>query len=223
VTSAIALPDPHTLGDDLAEQTTALAARVSAGVILTVDDHQQAIDERQELGEALKRVQQYFAPIKKMAHTLWRELCDRENAILDPLRARDIERAKAIGAYKAVADAARREAERAEGDRRKAENERHAIAEAAALERDGDRASAAMVLADAVAAPPPVVVLPDLVRSVAGAKFVRRWHFRIVDESLIPREYLAVDEKRIGQYVRAMKGSARVAGIEFYYSDDPVR
>jgi hypothetical protein len=221
--SAIALPDPQTLGDDLAEQTTALAARVSAGAILTVDDHQQAIDERQELGEALKRVQQYFAPIKKMAHTLWRELCDRENAILDPLRARDLERAQAIGAYKAVADAARREAERHEAERRRQENERHAIAEAAMLERGGDRASAAIVLAEAVAAPAPVVVMPDLVRSVPGAKFVRRWHFRIVDEALVPREYLMIDEKKVGGYCRAMKASANVAGVEFFYTDDPVR
>jgi hypothetical protein len=220
---AIALPDPHTVGDDLAEQTTALAARMGGDAIVTVADHAQAVIDRREIGDAIKRVEAYFAPIKKMAHTLWRELCDRENAIVNPLRAVDGERARAISAYKVIEDERRKDAERVEADRRKAEQDRYALAEAAALERDGDRASAAMVIADAVAAPAPVVVLPDLVRTVPGAKFARRWHYRITNEALIPREYLTLDEKKLGAYARAMKASACVPGVQFYFTDDPVR
>ena len=40
---------------------------------------------------------------------------------------------------------------------------------------------------------------------------------------LIPREFLCVDEKKLGAHIRAMKDSAKVPGIEIYYVDDPVR
>jgi len=42
------------------------------------------------------------------------------------------------------------------------------------------------------------------------------WKFEITDEKLIPREYLLVDEKRIGQIVRAMKQDTVIPGVRAY-------
>lgn len=224
--AALTVQDPaaaQSVGTELATEGDALIRRLGDGPVCNLYTLDQAVRDRQDLGRAIKAGEAYFGPLKKMAHQLWRALCERENQILDPLRRADHSKALAISAYKAAEDVRRREAERVEEDRRRIEREADAVAEAAILERQGDHALAAAVVAEAVAAPAPVVVLPDLTRQVDGLKFTRRWHARIVSPALVPREYLIVDEKRIGAYARAMKESARIPGIDFYFTDDPVR
>jgi hypothetical protein len=76
---------------------------------------------------------------------------------------------------------------------------------------------------EALTAPAPVVVLPDTTKTVEGLKFTRRWLWRVTQERLVPREYLCLDDKKIGAYARAMKGSGQIPGIEIYFVDDPVR
>jgi hypothetical protein len=65
---------------------------------------------------------------------------------------------------------------------------------------------------------PPVVVLKS-VPKVAGISMTKQWKFRIVDESKIPRQYLCVDEQKIGAVVRAMKAAANIPGIEIFSID----
>lgn len=42
------------------------------------------------------------------------------------------------------------------------------------------------------------------------------WKFRIVDESLLPREYLMPDTGKIGGVIRAAKGTVTIPGVEAY-------
>jgi len=51
---------------------------------------------------------------------------------------------------------------------------------------------------------------------VQGVKTVIRWKYRIVDESLIPREYLIPNEKLLANIAVTTKGTVKIAGIEFY-------
>jgi hypothetical protein len=39
----------------------------------------------------------------------------------------------------------------------------------------------------------------------------------------VPREFCAVDTVKLGRYATAMKDSAKVPGVRFFYVDDPVR
>jgi hypothetical protein len=64
-------------------------------------------------------------------------------------------------------------------------------------------------------------VLPNEVKAVQS--FRRRWTFEIVDESEVPRDFCVVDTVRLGRYATAMKDSAKVPGVRFFYVDDPVR
>nr|WP_294525808.1 hypothetical protein [uncultured Rhodopila sp.] len=60
-------------------------------------------------------------------------------------------------------------------------------------------------------------VKPDLAPvKAAGMGFGEAWEFEIIDAAAIPREFLKVDEAKIGQYVRAMKQSAKIAGVRFF-------
>jgi hypothetical protein len=49
-----------------------------------------------------------------------------------------------------------------------------------------------------------------------GVSSVTVWRARVTNESLIPREFLCVDEKKLSAYAKAMGKSAVVAGVEFY-------
>jgi hypothetical protein len=59
-------------------------------------------------------------------------------------------------------------------------------------------------------------VIPKSVPKVAGISMRENWKFRIVNEKLIPREYLKVDDVKIGAIVRALKGATNIPGIEAY-------
>jgi hypothetical protein len=66
------------------------------------------------------------------------------------------------------------------------------------------------------------VVAPVLAARVNGVQGIARkkvWKFRVIDEKLIPREFLCVDEKKLGDYARAMKGTMPVDGVLFYEED----
>jgi hypothetical protein len=50
---------------------------------------------------------------------------------------------------------------------------------------------------------------------IADIRTFETWGYEIVDASLVPREFLCIDEKKLGQHARATKGMVPVAGIRF--------
>jgi len=119
-----------------------------------------------------------------------------------------------VGAYQAEQERIRREREeRLRAEALEAEEERR-IAEAAALEAEGHTEEAEQAIAEPVAAP--VVVVPKSVPKVEGVSTRTTWKWRIGNIDNIPREYLKVDEIKIGQIVRAMKDQTCIPGIEVY-------
>jgi len=67
-------------------------------------------------------------------------------------------------------------------------------------------------------APVPIapVVLPSTVTKTAGVSRREKWSFRIVDERLIPREYLMVNESAIRAVATTQKKLAKIPGVEFF-------
>jgi hypothetical protein len=220
-----ALDDPTMVGADLASNTQALAARLAGARVTDLVTLDQAVGDRQQIADAQKRVAEFFKPLKAAAHAAWKLLCQRESEVLAPLNDRDGELREAIRLYKVAEDRRRADEERALAEQARTERERVAAIEAAAHEAAGEPELGALVLAEAIAAPSPVVVLPDATKAIAGLKFTRRWLWRFAPngEALVPREFLIPDERKIGGYVRSMKGSGHIPGIEIYFVDDPVR
>jgi len=54
---------------------------------------------------------------------------------------------------------------------------------------------------------------------VQGISTTKRWSFRITNPALVPREYLTVDEQKIGAVVRALKDQAKIPGVEVFSED----
>lgn len=216
------------VGTDLETTARSLATRVEGVLVTDLPSLEQAVRDRQSLGDAIKRVEDFFTPLKKLAHAMHKALCDRETAILAPLQRVDGLKRSAIAAYKQAQDQLRALRERELADARRREDEARAAADAAALEAAGDHDQAAAVLDEAIAAPVTVVVLPDETRAVAGLKFRTEYKWRFTSDEaralqLIPREFLCVDPKKLTAYAKAMKGTGRVPGITFYSEELPVR
>ena len=66
----------------------------------------------------------------------------------------------------------------------------------------------------------PVSVAPEPVtpqiQRVAGVGLRDNWKFEVTDPNKVPREYLIIDEKKIGAVVRAMKLQANIPGVRVY-------
>lgn len=217
------------VGGELEQTSQSLVRRLESNEWLATEaDAQQAVLDRQTLGDAIKRVEEFFAPLKKMAYDLHKALCARETAILAPMQRVDTIKRTALGAFKVEQDRIRREEEERQAAEQRRQDEERAQAEAAAAHSSGQPELADAILEEQIAAPPPAVVLPDRTRAVEGLKYRRDWKWRYATSEaralqLLPREYLTVDQKKVNAIVKAMKGSAQLPGIQVYYEDVPVR
>jgi len=59
----------------------------------------------------------------------------------------------------------------------------------------------------------------DQETKVAGISRKKVWKFKITDESLLSRNWLIPDEKKIGATVRATQGSILIEGVHIYSED----
>ena len=59
-------------------------------------------------------------------------------------------------------------------------------------------------------------VVASKVEAVAGVSVKKVWKYEIVDEKLIPREYLIPDTVKIGKMVRAGGDTLQIPGVRIY-------
>lgn len=67
------------------------------------------------------------------------------------------------------------------------------------------------------------VVAPVIQRQapkVTGVVPKKAWKFEVVDPAKVPREYLSVDETKIGQVVRALKGDTQIPGVRVWSKNE---
>jgi hypothetical protein len=62
-------------------------------------------------------------------------------------------------------------------------------------------------------------VVESTVSKISGIGTRKIWKYRIIDETKIPRQYLIVNEKLIGQIARTTQGKVEIEGVEFYAED----
>jgi len=153
-------------------------------------------------------------PAKQKLDALKKELLDRERQIDEPMERAENQILKpAMSRFQVEEDRKRKEEE----DRLRAEakkNEEDArLRDAQAMADDGHGELADAILAQPVVVAP--VVVPRM-ETPAGISYRESWKFEVLDPDLVPREYLTVDEKKIGGVVRALKGETRIAGVRVW-------
>lgn len=224
--------DPSKLPE--VQQATATADKL---VALAGSYHVTTAAEYGSAGGDLVQVNTAIARLEELRLSMTRPIDQGLRAIREFFRGptERLERAKsqikrAMIAYdeeqQRIAREAQRRAEeqarlaREEQERKARELEQRAAAERAAgnaraAARLETRAEVAQDRAASVVAPTFVAETPK-VKGVSGR---RVWKYRVKDANLVPREYLMLDDKKIGAVVRAMRKDTNIAGIEVY--DEP--
>jgi len=171
-----------------------------------------------------KLINETFDPIIKKAHESHREAIEQKKRAELPLVEAEGVLKPQIGRYVAEQERIKREAEekarreeqaRIEAER-KAEEER--LAAALKAEEAGDSARAEEILNEA---PPEFKPLPPapvgfVVPKISGMSTSTIWKFDVVDQAKIPSEFMVPNFTKIGQVVRATKGTLQIPGIRIY-------
>ena len=149
-----------------------------------------------------------------------RRIADEENRKLQEKASKERE------ALEAKARAEREEADRKAKELERKAAEARAAGDAAAavtlthkanqvLDKADAKAESIQIKAAQVVAPKVAAYIPPIV----GQSTKTIWRARVVDASLVPRDYLVVDESLLANYAKAMKDKAKVPGVEFYPED----
>lgn len=216
--NALAMRDTKPIDDRVA----VTVAEVRDLHVTDADTYARAGEHLQGLAALEKEITAYFADDKKRAYDIWQSQCRKEKAALLLVQAASKRLRDGRQGWKAEQDRLQREAEQqAAREAQQAEQER-LLAEAAHAEQRKEPELAAAIVEEAISAPAPVVVLPSFVPKDLPKRTLYKW--RVVKAEFIPRDFLALDEKKLTAYAAAMKGAARVPGIEFYTEEiDVVR
>lgn len=185
--------------------------------------------------EMIKKIKDYFSPLKKAADEAKKKLLDAEKAELQKVEPYVEKLQQSLTAWKIEQERKRREAEEAA---RKAELERKRLEEellrkaeeARRLEEEkkrieGEEAARKareelekQALEEAAAREKQIIPPPPIPEKAKteGLTFRENWTFEIVDESQIPREYLVPDPVKIRKVVQVMKDKTNIPGIRVF-------
>ncbi len=161
-----------------------------------------------------KRITDRLKGPKEDARKSWKNWCDLETELVEPYERIEREIIKpAMARFQAEEDRKRRiEEDRLRAEQKKREEDAK-IKAAAEAEKNGDHEIAEQIMDTPVMVAP--VVLPP-VQTPTGISYRDLWKFEVVNADLVPREYLTIDEKKIGGVVRALKGETTIPGVRVY-------
>jgi transcriptional regulator of heat shock response len=182
--------------------------------IKTMDDYVRAGEIMLTIKAIRKKITDTFKPIKQKMDAAKQEVLDQERAADAPLKEAESWLSPQIITWNREQERIRQEEEARLREIARKEEEERQLQEAILAEQSGQKEEAEAIISAPVQAAP--VVVPKAVPKVAGMSIRDNWKFRITNEKLIPREYLKVDEVKIGQVVRAMKSAANIPGVEVY-------
>lgn len=166
------------------------------------------------IDETIQKVRASFDPIVEQAHKAHKEAIAQRDKHLKPLEAAKTLIKQKMAEYNLKLKQEEEERNRKIAEEMKKQEEEMKLAQALALEQAGEKELAEAVLEQPSNIIPLTVAKPEIPN--VGVSFRKVWKFRIVNADLIPREYLKVDEVKIGQVVRAMKDGTNIPGVEVY-------
>ena len=182
--------------------------------IKSQDDYVRASELILTIKAIRKKITDIFKPIKQKMDAAKQEVLDQEKLVDKPLQEAESLLSPRIIAWNREQERIRQEEEARLREIARKEEEERQLQAAIAAEQSGNKEEAQAIIETPVQATP--VVVPKAVPKVAGMSIRENWKFRITNEKLIPRDYLKVDEVKIGQVVRAMKSACNIPGVEIY-------
>jgi seryl-tRNA synthetase len=210
----------------VAERALTIPEQARSIEITSNEDYTRAGELLLIIKDLRKQIDSTFDPIIKKQHEAHKEAVAQKKKVDAPLvEAEGIIKPR-IASWNAEQERIRREEEARLREIARKEEEERRLAEALAAEEEAKRNGASReeaaaevetILNEPVYVAP--VIVPKSTPRVQGISTVTRWKFRVVNPTVVPREYLVVDEQKIGGVVRAMKDATNIPGIEVYSED----
>lgn len=200
---------------EITQQALTLADEARAMRIRTLDDYDQAGAFLRRCKGMRDQISAFMAPVKRAAHEAHRAAIAQEKQALAPVEEAERLVKREVVRYQQELEAERRRQEEAVRAMERERAEAAALEAARLCELNGDHEQAEEILDNVEMFEEPVNLEAMEVRT-EGVSIRQTWRYRVVDEALVPREYLMLDEKKIGAVVRAMKALTRIPGIEAY-------
>ena len=207
------IESPDTTG--LSPIVLTLEAKATAMAhVISDDSYEIAFAFLRNVKGAKKRIMDAFSPAVTAAFKAHKEMTALRGTLTRPLDAVEAKVKGGLAKFQMVREQERRAKEAELRDKARREEEDRRVAEAARLEDAGDHEQARQL----IEAPPvePGISAPSTVPKVEGASTRMVWKHRVYDASLVSREFLMVDEKKLAGYARSMGAAASVPGVRFY-------
>lgn len=197
----------------------------SALIALTISNQQtydQAVDLAVSLAKARKRVEEFYAPLKKKARESWQALVDSEKGFLGPLAEIEPKVKEKIGTWDREQERIRKELE--EQAEREAEriSQEIALQTAIVAEKNGAKLEEVEVILSAPPAIPKPIVESTYHRDtrVSSSEHWSAECFdvialaRAVIAGQVPRMAIKADDIFLNQMARAQKGTLNYPGVK---------
>ena len=210
-------------------ETQALALPDRAKLIQVVDD--KSLHLANEFIHACRQMRNKIAetmdPIVKRAHGLWKEVLGQKQKLeIGPKLGEETVGPKIASYKRKIEEEIRlREEEKARKIEEERKKKEEAFEKAAAAEKAGDQEKAEEELKKAEESEEEETMLSlepkfkPVAPETKGTSITERWKFRVKNLKLVPREYLKLDEVKVGAAVRLSKGQVEIPGIEPYSID----
>ncbi len=201
--------------NEVETKALSIVDQAKAVKVVDVESYKFAGELWKGIGDMIKEVKATFDPICDAANKAHKAATQKRASFLDPLEAVYKNVKRLMSDYDEAQERIRKAEEaRLREIERKAEEDRR-LQEAIDLEAQGQAEVAEAVMAEPVYVAP--VVLPKVTPKMEGGPVYRTiWKFRVVNASIIPRQFLVPDMVAIGGVVRALKNQANIPGIEVY-------
>jgi hypothetical protein len=209
-----------TLPDDVVTETNDVEARAAGIIIICEDQYLDAAEFLKGVDATSKRIDSLRVSLTKPLDESKKRIMNLFRGPLDRLaQAKQATKDSMLAFRREQAEAARIAHEAAERERLRliAEAEAAKQAEIDALMESGEILEAEAVAEVVVVVPPPPPP-PEPVKA-QGIAVRKLWRFRVVDESLVPRAYLLVNERMLADLATSLKHEASVPGVEFYFEE----
>ena len=165
----------------------------------------------------IDKVKESYDPVIERAHAAHKEAIAQRDKYLKPLMETKKKYEVAITQYGLEKEAEQRRIEREANERLAKVAEEERLALLARAEKSGDDWEKVVLVEKAQAIVPITVETQKKVVEEKGVVIRKTWKARVIDEALIPRQYLEVDMYALNQ-VAKIEGvrKAGVPGVEFF-------
>lgn len=172
------------------------------------------------------RIKNVFEPMKTSAYSSYKGIMNQWKEIEEPVLNAEKACDQLLSNYFAEQRRIREEAERKRLDeiRRQKEEEERKLQEALKAEAEGDEEKADQIINEVIIQETeikPTVVVPEKPK-LENIHSRIDYDIEIIDEKMIPRQYLIPNEVLIRKVVRASKGKIEISGVKNIIKDIPI-